>query len=357
MKDALYEKVAVSTRVRLARNFKDYPFPNRLKDAETAREMVRLVSAELMRAEEFDLYDMSKLPSEEAAYLIERNLISQDLWNHRAIAAALVSKDESISVMINEEDHIREQYFMKGCFLQSTYERISGIDDIIAECIPFAFDEELGYLTACPTNLGTGLRASVMLFLPALSRRGLIRRLLPQFNRWGLTVRGAFGEGSTNEGELFQISNEVTLGVTEEEILESVRNAVDQVVEFELRERERMRTEDEVALTDAVLRSYGILTNCMAIDEREFMRRMVDVKLGVALGILNADGDFTKLDDLIVAMRPANINRRCVRTLTEEEQSVYRAEYAGRKLRAMSLLGAEERGELQKRSTFYSGDN
>ena len=332
----LYKKVAVSTRVRLARNFQDYPFPNRLKDVEAAREMVRLVSAELMRAEEFRLYDMSKLTSEDAAYLIERNLISQDLLKHREIAAALVSLDESISVMINEEDHIREQYFMKGCFLRRTYERISGIDDIIAECIPFAYDKELGYLTACPTNLGTGLRASVMLFLPALSRRGILRRLLPQFNRMGLTVRGTFGEGSNTEGELFQVSNEVTLGKTEEEILTTVQEVV-----------------DEVVLTDSILRSYGALTNCMTMDEREFMRRLVDVKLGVALGIFR--GDIGMLDDLIVAMRPANINRRFARILTEEEQNIYRAEYTGRVLRDMSLIGIEERNELKKRSAFFMG--
>ena len=349
----LYKKVAVSTRVRLARNFQDYPFPNRLKDVEAAREMVRLVSAELMRAEEFRLYDMSKLTSEDAAYLIERNLISQDLLKHREIAAALVSLDESISVMINEEDHIREQYFMKGCFLRRTYERISGIDDIIAECIPFAYDKELGYLTACPTNLGTGLRASVMLFLPALSRRGILRRLLPQFNRMGLTVRGTFGEGSNTEGELFQVSNEVTLGKTEEEILTTVQEVVDKIVEFELRERGRMLSEDEVVLTDSILRSYGALTNCMTMDEREFMRRLVDVKLGVALGIFR--GDIGMLDDLIVAMRPANINRRFARILTEEEQNIYRAEYTGRVLRDMSLIGIEERNELKKRSAFFMG--
>ena len=330
---ASFEDVVVSTRVRLARNFADYPFPNRLTDVGQAREIVHLLAAELNHTDTFDVYYMSSVSAEKAAFLKERHLISQDLINNRRISAALVSRDESISVMINEEDHVREQYFLNEFNLKKVYERISGIDDIISESIPFAYDEALGYLTACPTNLGTGLRASVMLFLPGLTRRSVMRKLMPYLTRLGLTVRGAFGEGSGTEGELYQVSNEITLGRSEDEILKVVEDAVRLIAEFELRERQRLMEEDEVAFRDRVCRAYGILTNCVRIDAHEFMLHMADVKLGVASGILN--GTMQELNDLIVAMRPANINRLNGAPLGERERDVYRAEYTRKALRAM----------------------
>lgn len=331
-----YDSVVVTTRIRLARNFADYPFPNRLKNVVQAREIVRLIAAELKHTDTFDQYDMNNIPPERAAFLKERNLVSRDLIENRRISAAFISRDESISVMVNEEDHVREQYFLREYNLEKVYERISGIDDIISESIPFAYDKELGYLTACPTNLGTGLRASVMLFLPALSRKDLMREIMPSLYELGLTVRGSYGEGSGAEGELFQISNELTLGLSEEEILRSVKDAVEKIVEFELREREQMLLDDERGLRDKVLRSYGILTNCATMEEGEFMQRMADVKLGVATKILH--GNMSDLDNLVVAMRPANINRLNGAPLGEGDRNAYRAEYAGKALRSMKLF-------------------
>ena len=340
-----FESVAVSTRIRLARNFKDYPFPGRLlrdKHAEEqAHEIVRLIAAELAEIEDFSLYEMRSISDERAAFLMERYLISRDLVRNRAISAALVSRDESISVMLNEEDHVREQYFTKGFELKKAYERIAGIDDVISESIPFAFDDTFGYLTACPTNLGTGLRASVMLFLPAISRRGLMRTVMPQLTRLGLTVRGAFGEGSGSEGDLFQVSNEVTLGVSEEDILYVVESSVGYVVELELPERARMKAEEGIALKDRVRRAYGALTNCCILEEREFMRRVADLKLGIALGYFSAGGEgeerMRELDDLAMSMRPANINRLNGAPLDARAQDIYRAEYTGNVLRGMQL--------------------
>ena len=284
---------------------------------------------------------MRSISDERAAFLMERYLISRDLVRNRAISAALVSRDESISVMLNEEDHVREQYFTKGFELKKAYERIAGIDDVISESIPFAFDDTFGYLTACPTNLGTGLRASVMLFLPAISRRGLMRTVMPQLTRLGLTVRGAFGEGSGSEGDLFQVSNEVTLGVSEEDILYVVESSVGYVVELELLERARMKAEDGIALKDRVRRAYGALTNCCILEVREFMRRVADLKLGIALGYFSAGGEgeerMRELDDLAMSMRPANINRLNGAPLDARAQDIYRAEYTGNVLRGMQL--------------------
>ncbi len=342
--DVRYENVIVSTRIRLARNFADYPFPNRLKDEASAREIIRLVAAELNTVDAFTLYHMNALSPEIAESLKERYLISRDLIEHRRISAALVSFDETISVMINEEDHIREQYFMKGFELRKVYERISGIDDIIAEAIPFAFDETLGYLTACPTNLGTGLRASVMLFLPALARSEQLERMIVQLKRLGLVVRGCFGEGSAAEGDLYQVSNEVTLGPSEAEILSVVEQAVNVIAVEEFKARARLAEEGGVALKDRILRAYGTLTNCLSLAESEFMRLAADVKLGIAFGMF--DGSMEALDDLIVTLRPANINRMNGFPLGKEEQDLYRAEYAGKALRGMELLTETKRKQL-----------
>lgn len=342
-----FENVAVSTRVRLARNFADYPFPNRLQDEESALEIVRMLSAELNRVENFNLHYMNSVDKVKAEFLKERNLISQDLINNRRFSAALISRDESISVMINEEDHIREQYFLNGYDLRRAYERISGIDDIISETIPFAYDETLGYLTACPTNLGTGLRASVMLFLPALAKLDRMRKIAPELKRLGLTVRGAFGEGSGAEGDMYQISNEVTLGVSEEEILSAVERAVNAIAAEELKARELLQNEGGLALTDRILRAYGVLSNCMTIGMGEFLRLMSDVKLGVALGIL--EGSMQQLDTLLVEMRPANIDRLNGAPLDNGQRDIYRAEYIGTALRGMELLTEQKRNSLSPR--------
>ena len=342
-----YESVAVSSRIRLARNFADYPFPARLlRDAhaeEQAQEIIQLVSAKLSRLDAFVLYEMKNLSDERAAFLVERNLVSRELISNRRISAALILRDESMSVMINEEDHIRAQYFIRGFDLGKAFERISGIDDAISESIPFAYDDMFGYLTACPTNLGTGLRASVMCFLPAVSRRGLMRRISPELTRLGLTVRGAFGEGSGAEGEMFQISNELTLGLAESEILVLVEDAVKTVCKIEMRERECMLVENDVRVKDCVMRSYGVLANCCMIEEKEFERRVADVKLGVALGFFeSAYGEEAKrmaeIDELLVESRPANLNRINGAPLSLSEQSVFRANLARKKIQKLLSL-------------------
>ena len=341
-----YESVAVSTRVRLARNFADYPFPARLlKDAhaeEQAAEIIQLVAAQLGAIDDFKQYDMKRTSREQAEFLVERNLISRDLLSHRKIAAAFVHRDENISVMVNEEDHLREQYFTSGFDIQRAYERICGIDDAISESMLFSYDEQLGYLTACPTNLGTGLRASVMLFLPALSRRGVLEQLLPDLKEQGLTVRGGFGEGSEGEGDQFQISNEVTLGLSEDDILRVVENTVDHLVEFELRERVRLKEEGGVRLQDEIMRSYGVLTNCCILDAREFVAHVANVKLGVALGYFGGgegeDERISELDDLAVEMRPAGIDRLNGYPLSTEQQALFRAECVVKKIRKMQLI-------------------
>ena len=277
----------------------------------------------------------------ELEMLKENYLISQALIDKRGVSAVYINQEENVSVMVNEEDHVREQYFTQGFDLKKAYERIAGIDDVISESIPFAFDDTFGYLTACPTNLGTGLRASVMLFLPAITRRGVMRTIMPQLTRLGLTVRGSFGEGSGSQGDLVQVSNEVTLGVSEEDILSVVEQSVGSVVELELMERARMKAEEGIVLKDKLCRSLGALENCCILEEREFMRRVADVKLGIALGYFSVgrEGEerMRELDDLAMSMRPANINRMNGAPLDARAQDIYRAEYAGNVVRGMQL--------------------
>ena len=213
---------------------------------------------------------------------------------------------------------------MRGFRLNRAYEKISAMDDMLSKSIRFAYDKQLGYLTACPTNLGTGLRASVMLFLPGLTRLNKMNNLIHHISRLGLTVRGVYGEGSVAEGYMYQISNEVTLGVEEETILSEVENAVLEVVGLEARAREQLVKNDLIGVKDDCRRSFGILTNCEKVSFKEFLQLISNVKLGAALGYVPI-GDISKIDDLIVAVRPANINLFSDREVSELEQNVCRA--------------------------------
>lgn len=236
------EGTLVSTRIRLARNLEGYPFPSHLKGEKQAKEIIRLVSSGLNRLADFKLYYMDAIDDWEANSLVENHLISRDLVARKRLGAALINDDKSISVMINEEDHLREQCIIKGLQLRRAYDRLSEIDSKIGRSIKFAYDERLGYLTACPTNLGTGLRASVMLFLPAITINDSLREVVKYISRLGLTVRGMYGEGSDAEGYMYQVSNEITLGETEDKILSLVESVARNIFEQEKAEREMLKS-------------------------------------------------------------------------------------------------------------------
>lgn len=324
------ESTVISTRVRLARNLAEYPFPAKLKKKQ-AREIIRSVFGAASRLRGFCLYDMNEISESVAQSLCDDHLISADLIANRQCGAALIDEEEEtdgprgkFSVMINEEDHLREQYIMRGLNLPLAYHKISGIDDELSKTLRFAFDAQLGYLTACPTNLGTGLRASVMLFLPGLTRINKMNRLIREISRLGHTVRGVYGEGSAADGYMYQISNEVTLGVSEEYILSEVQRAVLEIVNFEAQARKALLAADYVGTKDSCCRALGILTQCETISYAEFLQLVSDVKLGIALGFLETD-KFGALDDLIAAMRPANINLFIDKPLTAGERDEHRA--------------------------------
>lgn len=324
----------VSSRIRLARNLNGYPFPERLKSDKQAKEIIRSVSSAINKVDEFRLFYMDSISDDDALNLVENHLISPALLKKPARSAALINEAGNVSIMINEEDHLREQCIQSGLSLRSSYAIMSAKDSLIARSIAFAYDEQLGYLTACPTNLGTGLRASVMMFLPALAIGGLMPELVSRARRNGLTIRGAYGEGSSAEGYTYQLSNEVTLGVSEEEILTQVEEAVSKVEELEAVERKNLRNgANGLALKDKCLRAYGILTNCALMPSEEFSSLCADLKLAACLGYLNCDT--TRIDELTIKMKPSNLNVLAGRKLTSEERDSYRAQYASNRIKSI----------------------
>lgn len=292
----------ISTRIRLARNFAAYPFPMKMDDAQ-AEDVVYLVGEGLKRFNTFTKYGVGDITRQQAALLKEQYLVSPALLKSKR-GAAFISEDKAVSIMVNEEDHLREQYIVKGFDLDGAYECIGTIDKWLASVYDFAFDEKLGYITACPSNLGTGMRASVMTFLPGLTKNGGLQKLLPELKREGLTVRGAFGEGSASDGWIYQISNERTLGVSENDILQSVISTADRICDLEKQARADMLQKSGLEVLDRCLRAFGTLTNCALLKEDELFSMLAEVRLGIALGFLETinDEDF---DEFYNDMHPA----------------------------------------------------
>lgn len=325
----LYSGNIIMTRVRLARNLRGYPF--KVENPAVARDIVKKVNRALVRADTFNLYYMSNLTDLKLEAMKERHLISKNLIDNPTCGAVLINQDESISVMVNEEDVIREQCFMKGLRLTEAYKRINRIDDELEKNLDLAFDERFGYLTACPTNLGTGLRASVMLFLPALTESGKIGALIKEVKKLGLTVRGLYGEGSEAEGFTYQISNEVTLGVSEQEIISEVENTVIDICQAERDTAEKLYVRNQLKTMDKAKKSFGVLTNAVFLSYAEFMAHISRVKIGVMLGLINLN-DLASIDDLIIKARPANICEQYGKRLSVADRDLYRAELVGKKL-------------------------
>ena len=324
----LFNGNIIMSRIRLARNIKDMPFS---LDPVSAREVVKKVNRALIKADTFNLYFVSNLDDVTLEAMKEKHLISQNLIENRECGAALINADQSLSIMINEEDVLREQCFMKGLRLSEAYKRLDRIDDEIAKNLDIAFDETLGYLTACPTNLGTGMRASVMMFLPALTESGKIEDVFEDVSALGLTVRGLYGEGSKAEGFMYQISNEVTLGISEYDIIKSVEEAVLSICRMERDYEEKLYGKKELVTMDRAKKAFGVLTNAVLLSYSEFLSLIADVKLGAMLGMIGIS-DVEAIDDLIVSVRPANLCVQYGRELSDVDRDLFRAEMVAKKL-------------------------
>lgn len=330
--DNLTKEIVVSSRVRLARNFDKYNFPIRLSNDADAKQIQREVFSVVNFGNNFMLYSLKNMDNNQILKFLERHLISRELIENKDIAGFCINKNEDKVIMINEEDHIREQCIKKGFVLELAYDELQDIDDNILEKCDIAYSQEFGFLTACPSNIGTGMRASCMMFLPALTKTGAIENIIQTFSKLGFAVRGFLGEGSEAEGYLYQISNQQTLGLSEEDILKSVKNAVLKVCEMENEAREVLFQTKQDQIKDATYRAYGILANSYRMPEKEFTKLISDLKLGFALGLI----DFRNpniLEEIEVSSRPANLDARFGEELDDDKRDKFRADYLCRALK------------------------
>lgn len=284
------DTIAVSTRVRLARNLSDIPFPSRMSEAQ-AEELKNRVKRAICEsntpfAKTLKYIDMSTVPENEIGAMVERHIISPEFADRTVGRAIILSEDECISIMIGEEDHVRIQVVLSGLRLEEAYDIAERIDSLLYDSLHFAFDENLGFLTECPTNLGTGLRASVMLHLPVCAANGEISALSDTVSKIGFTVRGMYGEGSKALAELYQISNQITLGISEKNALDNLKIIATQLIE---KERTSARSLEPVKLEDTVYRALGTLKNCRILSGNEMMGLLSRIKLGVDMGILKRE--------------------------------------------------------------------
>ena len=323
-KEAKDSDIIISTRIRLARNLAKYPFPQTISDEQRKEVSEKVKNAVLNSnstlSKEFSLIKMEDLTPTARQAIAEKHLISREMTENSE-GSAFVSKDETMSIMLMEEDHIRIQVILGGGQLKKAWELANKVDDVLEENLDYAFSEKFGYLTACPTNTGTGMRASVMMHLPALTLTGNINKIISQASALGLTVRGLYGEGSKAFGNLYQISNQVTLGITEEEIIEKLLNITSQIEKHERESEEAIKNNDSVC--DKLWRSYGTLKFARSITSAEAKALLSDVILGENMGIIDIKGKKSKTE-LMVESEPALIMSGA--KMTPEERDKKRAE-------------------------------
>lgn len=319
------QDVVLSSRVRLARNYGNVPFVPMMGDAD-AQETIARAEASVKASEsgaEYQLLRMKELSKDARQRLVEHRLISYDLLKYADHSAALISGGETVSIMINEEDHLRIQGLLPGLQLERAAELAFSADDRLSKGAHFAFDAQLGYLTSCPTNTGTGMRASTMIHLPSLSVAGQTGAILQMVSKLGLTVRGLYGEGSEAQGYLYQLSNQVTLGRTEEDMINSLIAVTMRICGIERSLRDKLKAQDAPAAEDKLMRSIGTLAYARALPLPEFMRRYSDLRLAAVMGF--AQTDLHALDVLMMDLQPSSLNVSAGKSLTDDEQNALRA--------------------------------
>jgi len=300
--------IVISSRLRLARNIKDIPFPHKLSE-DGQKEIINQVSLAISNLEKktrraYFYLILDELTPLQCKMLVEKHLISPQFAQSRIHSAFAIRQDEAVSIMVNEEDHLRIQCLLPAFALEDAWKLANEVDDALSEKLDFAFDEKLGYLTACPTNLGTGLRASAMLHLPALVMSKKADSLFSSLPKLGLTVRGIYGEGTSAIGNLFQLSNEITLGRSEEDIIIHLQSVVMQMVEQERQARRYIQKEHDAMLYDNIWRAYGILSQARSLDAQEMMERLSLLRFGLDLGIF-AGITRQKINQLMIAGQDA----------------------------------------------------
>lgn len=331
--------IVLSTRIRLARNLSGVKFPLTFTEEEAISINEKVMNALLQVNEhrlKFSYFPMSELPTLQRQVLVEKHLISPSLINRKKAASVLLTQDESISVMVNEEDHIRIQCLAPEFRLLDTYYEAAEVDEILSKSLPYAYDEQFGYLTSCPTNVGTGLRASIMMHLPALTLSKQMNVINQMLARLGMAVRGIYGEGSENLGNIYQISNQITLGKSEMEILEDLQSVVEQIIQKERLARQQIFKRAPLALEDRLYRSLGTLKYARVLTSEEAANCLSDVRLAVDLNIIEDISNQT-LNECMMLIQPGIIQQFAGATLQPAERDIYRAKLLRNKLKSSKL--------------------
>ena len=321
-------EAVVSTRIRLARNLSDIPFPNRMTVAQKL-ELSDKVCEIAKKIMDFQRIDMKNLTQIQAVSLVEQHLVSPEFITDTEGKTLLLSNDKSVSIMINEEDHLRIQVIKGGLSLTQAYAIADELDNKLSEKLNFAFSEKLGYLTQCPTNLGTGMRASLMLHLPALKKSRALSKIASNLSKLGLTIRGIYGENSDSVGDMYQLSNQVSLGISERAAIDNLQNIASQLVSQEIKARDRMLS--DIMAVDSICRSLGILKNARVIDHNEAMNLLSNVRLGVAQKVIDSL-TLDSIDELISDIQPASITQRSNKQLSPQQRDIKRADYLRERL-------------------------
>ena len=335
--------IVISSRIRLARNLAEYPFIRKATDHDRTAIEITLRERILKSPDLRDLLyvDVAELESVDRQFLVERQLISREHAESQGARSVAIDSRETYSLMINEEDHLRIQVMHSGLDLSAAWQQISEIDDLIENHVTYSFHEKLGYLTACPTNLGTGMRVSVMLHLPALVITRQIEKVFRSLQKISLAVRGLYGEGSQAMGDFYQISNQITLGRSEEDLIKQVSDVVPVLISYERRAREFLMRESHKDLHDRVSRAYGILCTAQTISSEETMHLLSSVRMGVNLGLIE-DLEIPDINMLFIQTQPAHLQKLRGVELTTADRNIERAMYLRRHLRKRDDKNADD---------------
>ena len=335
--------IVISSRIRLARNLEKFPFATRATKASQA-EVLKIVKEGISQSRSLKrplVFEIGELDEVDRQFLVERHLVSRDHIVHPDHKAVAIGQGEVISIMINEEDHLRIQAMQSGMNLRDAWSLIDTLDDELSETIPFAYSTDWGYLTCCPTNTGTGMRASVMVHLPSLVITKQINKVLHTITKLGLTARGLYGEGTEASGNFFQISNQVALGRSEEELIENIERILKEVIHQEQAAREGLMTTNRTQLEDRIWRAFGLLKHAKTMSSNEALDLLSAVRLGVDLGLMSTNGgiepakggsgsnglDRKVVNELFIFSQPAHLQKLEGKTLNVKERDTKRAQF------------------------------
>ena len=329
--------IVLSSRIRLARNIEDFPFSHWASTGELARLVATCSSAirktrSLEGSEEIHLEDQSEL---DLQFLQERHQISQEMAAGANRRSVFLSSSQMLGAMVAEEDHLRLQVIVPGFDLEGAWRLSQTLDQELGAELRYSYSDRLGYLTACPTNVGTGMRCSVMIHLPALVMTRQVKKMIDAVSQLGMTVRGPLGEGSEIKGNLFQISNQVTLGITETIILERLSQLTEQILDGERKATQQLMEEAEEDLADRAMRAYGVLCHARKLTSKETIELLSPLRLGVACGLVK-DVGLDAINELFLCTRPAHLQKKAGRELDSRERDIHRATFVRERLRNAS---------------------